>query len=201
VKETIGLISGLIVVLSAIPYGIRTYQRKIKPNLVSWSIWAFIGLALLLSYKSSGAGSNVWPAIFGFTSPLMIAVLAIWRGDRKKPNSLEVTCVVFGVISIVLWYFVRRDPTTAQWSLYIAIVADLFAAIPTVVFLWNNPQEDRPTAWGVFALGYGLAVFAISDHTFANYVLPIYMFALAALVTSLLVAYRVRNRVPLKEWI
>ncbi|MEK7390713.1 MAG: hypothetical protein AAB635_01075 [Patescibacteria group bacterium] len=193
--------SGFIVVLSTIPYGIRVYQRKIKPNLVSWSIWAFLGLALLLTYKSSGAGSNLWPAVFGFTNPLIIAILAIWRGEHKRPTRLEVACVAFGVASIVLWYFVQNDPSTVQYALYIAIIADLWAAIPTIVFLWNNPKEDRPVAWSVFAVGYGIAVFAITEHTFANYILPLYVFALAGTIACLLVVYRVKNHVPLKEWI
>lgn len=199
-KELIGLVSGFIVVLSAVPYGIRVYQRKIKPNLVSWSIWAFLGLALLLTYKSSGAESNLWPAIFGFTNPLIIAILAIWRGERKRPNRLEVTCAVFGIASIILWYFVQNDPTTAQYALFIAIIADFWAGVPTVIFLWKNPGEDRPIQWGTFAVGYGIAVFAITEHTFANYILPLYMFAMAGAIATILTVYRVKNSVPFREW-
>jgi len=201
VEETIGLISGLIVVLSAIPYVIRIYQRKITPNLVSWSIWTFLGLAILLTYRSSGAGDNIWPAVFGFTNPLMVAILAIWRGKRKKPDSIEITCIVFGLVSIVLWFFVQNDPSSAQYALFIAIVADLWAAIPTVRFLWKSPMEDRPFAWGLFAIGYGIAIFAIKEHTFANYILPLYMSSTAALLSGFLTVYRIKNKIPLREWI
>ncbi len=87
--EMIGLISGLLVIISAIPYSIRTYQGKIHPNLTSWSLWMLIGLALLLTYKSSGAEANVWPAVFGFISPFFITILnlatARWM-DKTKPN-------------------------------------------------------------------------------------------------------------------
>ncbi|MEK7209134.1 MAG: hypothetical protein AAB677_02655, partial [Patescibacteria group bacterium] len=77
--ETIGLTSGLLVVASVIPYSIRTYQGKVQPNLTSWSLWTLIGLALLLTYKSSGAEANVWPAVFGFTNPLLITIIVLRR--------------------------------------------------------------------------------------------------------------------------
>jgi len=73
--ETIGLISGLLTIASVIPYSIRTYQRKIHPNLTSWALWTAIGLALLLTYKSSGAKANIWPAIFFVANAVIIWVI------------------------------------------------------------------------------------------------------------------------------
>ena len=200
-KETIGLLSGLIVTISVVPYAIRTFQCKIRPNLVSWSIWSILGLALLLTYRSSGATSNVWPAVFGFINPCLITALAFWRGERKKPNKLEIICVVIGLISIILWWFARDAKQLAQYALYIAIVADACAAIPTIVFVWKTPDGDRPFAWALFAIGYGLVLFAIEEQTLANYILPIYMSVGSLSVTFPLVLYRLRNKVPIAQWI
>ncbi len=200
-KEVIGLISGLIVIVSVIPYAIRTYQCKIRPNLVSWSIWTILGLAILLTYKSSGATTNVWPAVFGFSNPCLITILAFWRGERNKPNKLEITCAAFGVISIILWWFVRDTKELAQYALYIAIVADSFAAIPTILFVWKTPDGDRPFAWALFAVGYGLVLFAIEERSFANYILPIYMTVGSTSITLPLILYRLRNKVPITQWV
>ena len=200
--ETIGLGSGLLVVASVIPYSIRTYQGKVQPNLTSWSLWTLIGLALLLTYKSSGAEANVWPAVFGFTNPLLVTIIVLRRhGGWTKPNRVEVACLVFGLLSLGMWLGVRENKEMAQYALYLAIVADLFAAIPTIVFVWTQPNGDRPFAWAFFAVGYGLAIFAITEHTFANYVLPLYMFFGALSVTFPLALYRWRHKVPLSEWV
>ncbi len=200
-KETIGLISGLIVALGVIPYAVRTYQRKISPNLVSWSIWSILGLAILLTYRSSGAKSNIWPAISGFINPLVVAILAAWRGERKKPNKLELFCAAAGILCIVFWWFVKDSRHLAQYALYVAILADICAAIPTISFVWKSPWEDRPFVWVSFAIGYGLTVFAIEENTFANYVLPIYMLIGGFTVSWPLIAYRLRQKLPLSEWI
>lgn len=200
-EEVIGLISGLIVSLSAIPYGWRVFQRKIQPNVVSWSIWSFIGLALLLTYDSSGAEANIWPAVFGFISPCFITILAVWRGERKRPEWFEIVCLVFGTSSLTMWWFVRNEPSLAQYALYVAITADTWAAIPTITMLWRRPELDRPAMWALFAFGYGLGCFAITKHTFANYSLPVYMFVSGSFIALILVAYRIKNKIPLREWI
>ena len=108
--EIIGLISGLLVIISAIPYVIRIYQGKIQPNLTSWSLWSFIGLALLLTYKSSGAQANIWPAVFGFISPVLITALVLRQhGGWAKPNKIEIACIVFSLLSLGLWLKVHES--------------------------------------------------------------------------------------------
>lgn len=200
--ETIGLISGLLVIASIIPYGLRTYQGKVQPNLTSFVLWTLISLTLLLTYRSSGAGANIWPAVFGFTNPLLITLLVLRRkGRMAKFSPLEKACLVLGLLSLGLWLVVRENKELSQWALYLAIVADLFAAIPTIRFVWTSPQDDRPFAWALFAVGYGLAIFAVPERTFANCVLPLYMFFGSFSITLPLAWYRWRHKIPLSEWL
>lgn len=200
--DQIGMVSGLLVIISVIPYGIRTYQRKIQPKLTSWFLWTIIGLALLLTYRSAGAEANVWPAVFAFTNPLLITTLLLLRREElTKMSHLDKACLVFGTLALVLWALVREQKELAQYTLCLAIVADSFAAIPTIVFLWKHPDQDRPFAWALFAVAYGLAMFAITDHTFANYILPIYMLAGSLLITAPLTLYRIKQRLPWHEWV
>ena len=201
--ETIGLISGLLTIASVIPYSIRTYQRKIHPNLTSWALWTAIGLALLLTYKSSGAKANIWPAIFGFTNPLLVLIIMIRQkiGQWEKLSKTEIACIVLGISSLILWLIVRENRVLSSYALYLAIFADACAAIPTIVYVWKSPQGERPFAWSLYAFGYGLAIFAITEQTFANYILPVYMFTGGMLITIPLVRYRLRKLDPLSEYI
>lgn len=200
--QTIGAISGAVVIVSAIPYAIRVYQRKIEPQLTSWSLWTLIGLALLVTYKSSGAEANVWPAVFGFTNPLVITLLVLrQRGTWTRPNRFETACLLFGLVSLGLWLAVRESRELSQYALYLAIVADLCAAVPTFTFVWNRPDGDRPFAWICFGIGYALGVFAITEHTVSNYALPIYMACGSWSIGSILALHRWRKNIPLAEWI
>jgi hypothetical protein len=200
--QTWGYISGGLVILSGIPYIIRVYQGKIKPVPTSWSLWSFIGLALLLTYKSSGAEDNIWPVVFGFTNPTIIALLAIRQRnewERLKPS--DWACLIFGFISLIAWWFVRQRQELAQYALYLAMVADVCAWIPTAKFFKKNPSEDRPIPWLIFSIGYFLGIFAVPEQTFANYILPIYMTMGSFASTLLLAVPRIQHRISLKEWI
>ena len=200
--EAIGLISGVLVIISAIPYAIRTYQKKIQPSLTSWSLWALLGLVILVTYDSSGAEANIWPAVFGFTNPTIIAILVRkQQGMWLKPDKIEQACLVICVISLGLWLGVRKNEFLAQYALYLAMIADGCAAIPTITRVWKDPTSDRPFAWGFFAIGYGMTMFAIEDRTFVNFALPTYMFLGGLSVSLPLAIYRWKNRIGWKEWI
>ncbi len=200
--QTIGMISGGLVFINVIPYAIRVYQHKIHPIITSWALWSLIGLALMLTYKSSGAGANLWPALFGFSNPTIVVILAIRQREQwEKLDRWQWACLAFGIVSLIAWWFVRQRQELSQYALYLAIVADLCAAIPTLVFFKRSPMEDRPFAWFCYGIGYFLAIFAITDRTFANYILPLYM-AVGAIIAALLLAIpRIKQKVPLKEWI
>lgn len=201
-KESIGLISGILVAISVIPYAIRTWQCKIRPNITSWSLWSLIGLSLLLTYKSSGAEANVWPAVFGFTNPTLITILAIIKkGEKTRFSALECCCIAISIASLGMWLWLRNNQPLAQCALYVALVADSVAAIPTIAFVLKHPDKDRPFAWGMFALAYILVLFAVPEHTVANDSLPIYMFLASGWITLQLVRFRVRTKTPIIEWI
>jgi hypothetical protein len=199
--QAAGLLSGSLVFFSIVPYAIRTYEGKIHPVPTSWSLWSLIGFAVLLTYRSSGAEANLWPAVFGFINPTLITILSLWkRGKWKRPNLPEQLCLLAGLVSIGMWLALRQNPSLAQYALYVAIVADICAAIPTIAFVWKEPDRDRPFAWLMYALGYFLAVFAIPQNTLANWILPLYMTLVGLAVAFPLALYRLRRRMPLKQW-
>lgn len=200
--EIIGKVAGSLVLLGAIPYAWRVWQGKIKPNIITWLLFSLIELSLLLNYKNIGAEDNIWPAIFGFTDSLIITIIAIWKRKKKiKPKKFDYYCLFFGSASIVLWWIWLGDPVYAQYSLFVGIAADIFAGLPTVSSVNENPYEDRPYMWLMFAAGYGLDILAIKEHNLANYSLPVYMVAGSLIVSIPLIVHRIKSKVPLKHWI
>lgn len=201
-SEMFGWLSASIVGLGALPYLWRVWEKKITPNITSWSLWSIIGGLVLLTYDSAGAKANVWPAMFGFINPVVITLAAIkQKSVWEKLTRIEYLCIALCVTTLIVWWFVRSNAETAQYALYLAIIADGCAVVPTIFYYWRDPGADRPTWWLVYGVGYGIAVFAITDHTFANYVLPIYMLLGATIVFTILSAYRIKNRAPIKEWV
>lgn len=200
--EIIGKISGLLVLLGAIPFAWRVFQGKIKPNIVTWILFSVIELSLLLNYGNVGAQDNIWPAVFGFVDSLIITIIVIWKNKKKiELNLLDCVCLSLGAISIALWWYWLGDLAYAKYSLFAAIIADIFAGIPTLSSDRKKPSNDRPFMWVMFAVGYSLDLFAIKEYNLANYSLPVYM-SLGSLIVSIpLIAHRLKLKIPLKHWI
>lgn len=202
-KELIGEVSGILVFLSIFPYAYRVWKKDIIPNPITWFIWSVGGVALLLTYKGVGADKNVWPAIAGAFNPVLVFFIAMFHGKRAKITLADTFCLVLGITAIGLWFWIEisKNKVYAPYALYIGIVGDACAAVPTFRYIRKEPQDDRPLMWILFAIGYCLAIFAVDKQGFSNYVLPIYMFIMATIISMPLVAYRIQNKIPIGEWV
>ena len=200
--ETIfGLLSAVIIFSSYPIYAIRVWQRKIIPNIASWSIFVLISLAIFLSYASSGAKENSWATYGPLIGCTVILIITLFRSKEKSLNHFDIACLVFGSFSLVVWYFTKDTKEMAQYALYTALFADFLGMLPSIKFLSKHPKKDRPFMWIIFGFGYFLTFFAITDHTFANWALPVFMVIIPAFVWVPLVKYRIKNKIPFKEWI
>lgn len=200
--DTIGYISGAIVALSGIPYLYRVLQGKIQTIVTPWALWALIGFVLLITFDGVGAGKAIWPAVFGFTNPLIISYF-LWKqkNEWQKPDLLQKITIFIGVLAIIIWYFVQGNQSYTSYALYIAMIADLCASIPILIFSWKNPEKDRPFAWIAFGIGYSVTLFAIPQFTLEFVILPIFMFVTATSIALPMILFRVKNKISLSEWI
>ncbi|MDP2630249.1 MAG: hypothetical protein Q8P56_02465 [Candidatus Uhrbacteria bacterium] len=180
-----GIFSGVLVACSGIWYVARVFRAEVHPHITSWMVWTLIAVALLLSYGSAGAkeGDNIWAAVFGLVNPLVITVVALWKGSWNKPDRIDWVCVTLALLSLTLWWFVQGDKALALYALLLALLADGFTTGPMIRAARKNPMIDRPGPWALFGIASGVNILAITEHTTANYVHPIYM-----LIGSLAVA-------------
>jgi hypothetical protein len=180
----------------------RIWQRKIVPNLASWTIFVVIAFALFLSsFSSSEGGMNSWVTIGPMAGCIGILIVALLRSKEKSLTKFDIICLILGMLSISLWFFTKQSRELVQFALYLSILADFIGLLPSIKFLTKNPEKDRPTMWIIFSLGYLLSMFAITENTFANWILPSFMVIAPALVWVPLVRYRIKNKIPILEWI
>jgi hypothetical protein len=198
--DMIGYIASLLVVASIIPYATRVVQRKIAPNLVTWALWSLTSYTLLIIYIGIGDVENVWPFVFGFTNPLLITILALYFGSRKLPELEEIKYIIVSVILIAWLHLMHKEGSHIEYILYVAIAANIFAAVPTIKFVIKNPTMDKPLSWTLFGIGHGLALFAINDHSIMSCIFSVYLLLMASIITAILLNHRIQYRIPIREW-
>lgn len=189
---TLGLLSGVIVASCAVPYVYSILAGKTTPHPITWILWAFMGGLSLFFYWELGARDTIWIAVVNFVGPFIAAALSFRYWNWKDGfNVFEYACLAFSIVSIVIW-IVSRDPVLA---LTFNIIADMFAALPTLVKVYKQPETESTWSWGVASVGAALSLVAIREWNYGVAVLPLYLFVLYAALAIL--SLRQKTGVPL----
>lgn len=189
----IGYISLALILFAGFLHGRRVWSGDIKIHPISWSIWSLTGIALLLSYDTMNTKHEFYVTIGNAIFPIVNLFLSMRHKVKLTLSRWDYTAGFFGIISIFVWYFVKHDIELSAYANYIAIFADMCAVIPTFIMVRENPMIEKPLPWIVFSTGFIINIFIIEDKTFANYILPIYMFIGANCIGVLQINHRIKN--------
>ena len=88
-----------------------------------------------------------------------------------------------GFVGIALWA-VTKNPNLA---ILFAIIADLAAAIPTVIKCYTHPQTESWIAYAISTVGFGFSMLTIQTWTFQNYAFITYLTAINGIMAALAV--------------
>lgn len=195
----LGAIAQFILAISILPYTLSIFRETVKPNRISWFIWSIIGFAFwLITPPTADEVTKMLTVIF-MVNPTIIFILTLFKGENIKPDNLEKFSLIIGLSSIIVWYVFKDN--SGIFPITIAIIADFCALIPTLRFVFSSPDEETPLAWIFFFLGSLISVIAIQDHSLQSMLLPVYMTIGSFLVVFPLVTYRIKMKIPIKNWI
>ena len=195
----LGVIAQFIFAIAILPYIISIFRETVKPNRISWFIWSIIGFAFWLITPPTADEVTKMMTIIFMVNPSIVFILTLFKGESKKPDTIEKFSLMIGISAIIVWYFFKDDSGLLPISL--AIFADFCALLPTLRFVFKTPEEETPLAWILFFLGSFLAVFAIEEQNIENVLLPLYIAIGSFFVAYPLIRYRIKMRIPLKQWI
>jgi len=195
----LGALAQFILVISILPYVISIFRGTVQPNQISWFIWSVIGFAFWLITPATADEITKMLTVIFMLNPTVVFILTLFKGKRTKPDNLEKFSLVIGLSAILVWYFFKDNSGTLP--IVIAICADFCALLPTLRFVFATPEEETPLAWILFSLGFLIAIFAIENHNIESLLLPVYMAIGSFFVAFPLVQYRIKMKIPIKNWI
>lgn len=190
--QALGMVAGIISFVGALIYALTIAINGTKPFRATWVVFLVQGLLIAYSYKASGGSAGVWKAI---ADPLGYFVILAIIGLRGKSGwtKADFVCIIFALLGIVLWK-ATGDPTKA---LYLTLLVDFVAWIPTFVKTLAHPETEYWPSWAVWSFNALITLIAVildGDFRFAVMVYPVYF-----LTVNTLTLIASRRKEPAKE--
>jgi hypothetical protein len=191
IDQHFGILAALLPLGGFASYIRDTLKGKIQPNRVSWSLWAVAPLIAFAAELAQHANLDV--ALLGFTlgfGPLLVVAVsfkdpkAYWRLTR-----LDLLCASLSMTALALWAITGEG----NIAIFFSIVADLFAAIPTIAKSYLRPMSESAGTYLATAAGGGITLLAIPHWTFTMCGFPLYVMVVCAIIIILIALRRPRK--------
>ena len=167
----------------SINYLIDTVKGKVRPNRVSWFMWALAPLVAFFAEIQQGVGLHALLTFSVGFSPLLVFIASFFN------TKFDLWCGVLSLVGLSLWAITR----VGNIAIFFALLADGLAAIPTLIKSYKAPETE---SWVVFFFGMvnaGITLLAIKTWDFANYGFPIYIFTICTIFV-LLIKFKLGKR-------
>ncbi len=148
--------SAFLSIAGALTYTRDTWQGKIKPNLVTWTMWTIA--PLLGTAAALAAHADPWSLVrvflAGFMPLILLVVVVIRPQGYWKLTPFDFLCGIFSLAALIAWLFVDSP----RVAVVLSALGDLSAALPTIVKSWKYPETESGINY-TFGLLSALLVF------------------------------------------
>lgn len=177
----------LITSIGTITYIIDTLKGKTKPNRVTWFIWTLAALIVFSAQVSKGVGlQSLMTLMTGFGPLIIFFASFVNKKAYWKIGKLDIICGVLSLTGLMLWLIFQEG----NIAIFFAILADLLAAIPTLVKSYQFPETENFLAYFTAAIGYGITLLTITTWNFASYGFLLYALIIC-IIFSIFIKFKI----------
>lgn len=172
--------------LGGLSYLFLTIKGKVKPNRVTWFLWALAPLIAFSAEIGKGVGiQSLMTFIVGFNPLLIFFGSFVNKKAEWKLGTLDYVIGGLSLLGIFLWYLTKDG----NYAISFAIVADGLAAVPTLIKSYSFPETENYLAYLTAFIAAGITLLTIDIWSFAHYGFPVYIL-LTTFVFVLLIKFR-----------
>lgn len=189
------IVGTLIGAVGSLAYLIDTVKGKVKPNRVSFLLWSIAPFIAFAAQIKQGVGlESLMTFSTGFLPLTTFIASFVNKKAEWKISKFDVFCGVLSILGLILWLVTKVGNIAIMFS----IIADTFAAIPTLVKAYKYPDTELAWPWIATVVGVILTLLTLDELTFANSGFIIYILIVNTLIFCL-VQFRLGEKLGSKS--
>ncbi|MFZ1627046.1 MAG: hypothetical protein WAT81_04555 [Candidatus Moraniibacteriota bacterium] len=165
----LGLLSGVLQIISAIPYFRSILRCETQPNIISQFLWTVLQLIAIVAQLQTGWSWSVLILIATTFNTTVFTILCLKGYGYKEYGWIDYSCFVAAVLALVVWS-VTDNPTLV---LIITVGTSAFASLPTIAKVFKYPKTEDASAWLIMSAASLLSIFSVSDRSLNNLIAPV----------------------------
>jgi len=146
---------------------------NVRPNIVTWFLWALAPLIAFAAQLQQGVGSAAWLTFAVGFCPAVICVAAIKKGFIRL-TTLDYICGGMSLVALVAWQVSHSGALAILFS----ILADCLAAVPTLIKSFRDPSSESSLLFLFFMISALLTLLTVKQWTIENVAFALYILAL-----------------------
>lgn len=172
-------------------YLIDTIKGKTKPNKVTWFLWALAPFIAFAAQVKQGVGLLSFMTLAVGITPFFIFLASFLNKKSDwRITTFDLICGVLSLTGLLLWGITR----VGNLAIFFSILADGFAALPTVVKSYQAPETENSQAYLFAMIAAVVTLLTINKWDFAHYAFTTYIFFICLLI-FLLIKFKIGKRV------
>jgi hypothetical protein len=146
-------------------YTLQTLRGKTKPNRVTWFMWS---LAPLIAFAGEVKGGIGLPSLAVLSAGL--GPCAVFISSFINPKAYWETkwtdwaCGAAAMIGLALW----QTTSNQDYAIGFAILADFFAAVPTLRKAWRHPETENGKSYILYICNNILGLLCVRQPSFTG---------------------------------
>lgn len=181
INENFIYVGVLLSSIGVISYIIDIFKGKVKPNRVSYFLWALAPMIAFFSEIKQGVGIQSLLTFFvGFWSLLVLLASFANKKAYWQITTFDLICGALSVLGLILWLVTK----VGNIAIVFSIIADGLAGLPTIKKSYYFPKTEN--VWPYFAgvIYSAITLLTIKTWNFAQYGFPAYLLVVNIILTS-----------------
>lgn len=188
-QEFLGYSSGIIMMLSVVPYAISIFKGETKPQRMTWLIWSILTFIAFFSQMAKG---GTWSLLLtaGDTIAILIVFILSIKFGVGGFRKIDILSLCGAGVSLLFWYL-TKEPAVA---LFLIIIIDFIGANLTIKKSWHNPESENWIGWAMCGVGGLLGTLAVGEWNFILVIFPLYICLINSLMAGIILGRKRKTR-------